>query len=54
MNDVYLLDGLSMPWNLKEIDTKIGFSEHAVHIFFEIYREAAQFLEEEFWDPEDP
>ena len=41
MNDVYLLEGIHTPWTLKEMDTKIAFSDHAIHIFFEIYREAA-------------
>jgi hypothetical protein len=53
MNDVYLRDGIHTPWTLKEIETTMAFSDRAVHIFFEVYREAAKFLEDEFWDPED-
>ena len=51
LNDVYLLDGLAMPWNLKELETTLAFSDHNMHVYFEVYREAAEFLEKEFWDP---
>jgi hypothetical protein len=41
MNDVYLLEGINTPWSFKEIDTTLGFSDHAAHIFFEIKRDVA-------------
>ena len=50
LNDVVLRNGVRFPYNVYEFDTHLEFKEHSIHVMMEVNDEAAEFLEEDFWD----
>lgn len=50
LNDVVLRNGVKFPYNVYEFDTHLSFKEHSIHIMMEVNDEAAEFLEEDFWE----
>lgn len=50
LNNVMFKNGIIFPYNSREIQTTLGFSKKAMHIFMEVQDEAEKFLDKQFLD----
>lgn len=49
-NNVYFKNGLSFPYNPRELYTSLDFQEKQLHVMIEVEGEMGEFMEDEFWD----
>lgn len=49
LNDVVFREGVLFPYNMEELYTAVDFNEGQMHILFDVYADAYEFFEDEYW-----
>jgi len=49
LNEVVFREGIIFPYNMEELYTAVDFNEGQMHILFDVYADAYEFFEDEFW-----